>query len=91
MNKVLLELKNVCKSYGEEKILQDANLILRENDITALVGESGCGKSTLLRTLNRMYDLYYPLYPRDYQSDLSQTLFSYYSLSLYLLTEYNTS
>jgi len=43
--------------YGSTRALKDINIILRENQITALIGPSGCGKSTFLRTLNRMNEL----------------------------------
>ncbi|MDD1621539.1 MAG: ABC transporter ATP-binding protein [Methylococcaceae bacterium] len=48
----LLELKNVCKSYGEGKdktsILKDINLDIKEGEFIAIVGFSGSGKTTLV-------------------------------------------
>jgi phosphate transport system ATP-binding protein len=38
--------------------LNNINLPIQKDKITALIGPSGCGKSTLLRSLNRMHDLY---------------------------------
>lgn len=50
-----LELKNVCKSYGEGKsrtqILSDINLSVEEFEFVAIVGFSGSGKSTLISTI----------------------------------------
>ena len=43
--------------YGGFKALDDINLEIPENQVTALIGPSGCGKSTFLRCLNRMNDL----------------------------------
>jgi phosphate transport system ATP-binding protein len=43
--------------YGSFRALSDVNLLVREQEITALIGPSGCGKSTFLRCLNRMNDL----------------------------------
>ncbi len=43
--------------YGDFHALQDVNISIRKNAITAIIGPSGCGKSTLLRTFNRMNDL----------------------------------
>ncbi|RME26008.1 MAG: phosphate ABC transporter ATP-binding protein [Candidatus Zixiibacteriota bacterium] len=40
--------------YGENQVLFDVSMNVRENKVTALIGPSGCGKSTFLRTLNRM-------------------------------------
>jgi len=50
--KPLVELKNVCRSYGEGKdktsILRDINLDIREGEFIAIVGFSGSGKTTLV-------------------------------------------
>lgn len=43
--------------YGPAKALQEINLSIEKQRITALIGPSGCGKSTFLRTINRMNDL----------------------------------
>lgn len=51
----LVELKNVCKSYGEGKgkasILKNINLNIREGEFIAIVGFSGSGKTTLISML----------------------------------------
>jgi NitT/TauT family transport system ATP-binding protein len=51
----LLELKGVCKKYGEGKneinALENITLSLSSNEFVCIVGESGCGKSTLLRMI----------------------------------------
>ena len=43
--------------YGDFKALNDINMDIPANRITAFIGPSGCGKSTFLKTLNRMNDL----------------------------------
>jgi phosphate transport system ATP-binding protein len=43
--------------YGDRRVLEQINLQIRPNEVTALIGPSGCGKSTFLRTLNRMNDI----------------------------------
>jgi phosphate transport system ATP-binding protein len=55
--KPILEARNVDVYYGNFKAVQDVNLSIAENKITALIGPSGCGKSTVLRVFNRMNDL----------------------------------
>ena len=50
-------LKDVSVYYGNSLAVQNVNLPIYENQITALIGPSGCGKSTILRSLNRMNDL----------------------------------
>jgi phosphate transport system ATP-binding protein len=51
-----IEAKKVNVFYGDNHVLKDITLSIRENTVTALIGPSGCGKSTFLRTLNRMND-----------------------------------
>lgn len=54
---VIFHVENVDLSYGEKKVLNNINMDIRRNHVTALIGPSGCGKSTFLRCLNRMNDL----------------------------------
>jgi len=43
--------------YGDRRVLEQISVLIRPNEVTALIGPSGCGKSTFLRTLNRMNDI----------------------------------
>jgi phosphate transport system ATP-binding protein len=43
--------------YGTQMAIQNVNLEIRPNVITAIIGPSGCGKSTLIRCLNRLHEL----------------------------------
>ena len=52
-----MQIKNLNFHYGKTRALQNINIDIMENRITALIGPSGCGKSTFLRTLNRMNDI----------------------------------
>ncbi|MGB3751669.1 MAG: phosphate ABC transporter ATP-binding protein PstB [Arcobacteraceae bacterium] len=56
-NDVKIEVKKLNLWYGNKQALQDLNIEIYKNKITALIGPSGCGKSTFLRCLNRMNDL----------------------------------
>ena len=49
---IILDIKNIEVSIGEQPILQQITLPITEHAITAVIGPSGCGKSTLLATLN---------------------------------------
>jgi len=55
---IALKVRNLDFYYGNFKGLNQVNLDIARNRVTAFIGPSGCGKSTLLRTFNRMYDLY---------------------------------
>ena len=57
LDNVKLSIKNLDLFYGDNQALEDINIDIKENKVTALIGPSGCGKSTFLRTLNRMNDL----------------------------------
>lgn len=54
---VVVSIRQLHVSYRQRQVLQDINLSLRSQHVTALIGPSGCGKSTLLRCLNRLNDL----------------------------------
>lgn len=49
---IILDIKNIEVSIGEQPILQQITLPITEHAITAVIGPSGCGKSTLLAALN---------------------------------------
>ena len=53
----IITVKDLCLWYGNHKALNDININIPDQSITALIGPSGCGKSTFLKTLNRMNDL----------------------------------
>lgn len=44
-------LKHIEKSYGQESVVKDLNLTIKDGSFTVLVGPSGCGKSTTLRMI----------------------------------------
>ncbi len=49
--KIITTLKNVSKSYGDIKVLDNANAVINRGDKIALIGPNGKGKSTLLRLI----------------------------------------
>ncbi len=56
-DKPKLTIDNLNLYYGSNLALDNINLTIRENEISAFIGPSGCGKSSLLRCMNRMNDL----------------------------------
>ncbi|WP_234811258.1 ABC transporter ATP-binding protein [Xaviernesmea oryzae] len=49
--KPLIELRNVSKTFGTVKALQDLEVSIRPGELVTVVGPSGCGKSTLFNIL----------------------------------------
>jgi len=47
----MIEIRNVTRSYGTFKALDDATVTIREGEFFSLLGPSGCGKTTLLRMI----------------------------------------
>lgn len=50
-----LELRNVSKSFGEVRALEDINFHLGQNEIVGLLGDNGAGKSTLIKIMTGYY------------------------------------
>jgi len=53
--KILLEMKQITKTFPGVKALDNVNLKVEEGEIHALVGENGAGKSTLMNVLSGIY------------------------------------
>ena len=52
-----IQTENLNAWFGNNHVLKDISLTVRENEVAAIIGPSGCGKSTLIRCLNRMHEL----------------------------------
>jgi phosphate transport system ATP-binding protein len=52
-----IHAQNLSVYYGNFKAVNDVNLLVERQKITAIIGPSGCGKSTMLRAFNRMNEL----------------------------------
>ena len=55
MNRTIVEMDNIVKSFAGIKALNDVHLDLREGELHALMVENGAGKSTLMKILTGVY------------------------------------
>ena len=53
---IMLELKNVKKSYDGTPVLTDISLNIEDGEIVSILGPSGCGKTTLLNLILGIVD-----------------------------------
>tara|TARA_B100001175_G_C19513580_1_gene645603 strand:+ start:4669 stop:5487 length:819 start_codon:yes stop_codon:yes gene_type:complete len=49
-----IDVTNLNFSWGNNHVLKDLNLSLKENELVSIIGINGAGKSTLLKCLNRI-------------------------------------
>lgn len=50
----MLEVKNIVKSFGRNRVLNKISFKVNKGDIVSVIGPSGSGKSTLLRCINHL-------------------------------------
>lgn len=48
----IIRLEHVELSYGENRVLRDLTLTVREGEFLTVIGRSGCGKTTMLKLMN---------------------------------------
>lgn len=54
MNEVILETKNLCKTFNKQEAVKDISISVKKNSIYGLLGPNGAGKSTLLKMITGM-------------------------------------
>lgn len=55
-NTVILEVKELHKSFDGHEVLKGISTTIKKGDVLALIGPSGCGKSTFLLLLKSVGD-----------------------------------
>lgn len=51
----LIEVKGLCKSFGDLTVLKDVDLTVEQGERIAIIGGSGCGKSVFLRSIELLH------------------------------------
>lgn len=54
MSEKVLEIKNLCKSYGKRKIINDLNMTVFKGDVYGFLGANGEGKTTTIRMITSL-------------------------------------
>ncbi len=50
----MVRTENVCKSFGDLKVLKNCSVSVNPGEVVVIIGPSGAGKSTFLRSLNHL-------------------------------------
>lgn len=56
-SEAFIEYRNVSKSYGDHRVLNNIELSVKKHEVVSLIGASGSGKSTLLRVTNGLEEI----------------------------------
>ena len=61
----MIEIKNLNKSYGDLRVLNDISVDIKKGEVIAIIGPSGGGKSTFLRCINPVSYTHLDVYKRQ--------------------------
>ena len=50
----MIEIKNICKSFGALEVLKGVDLTVKKGEIVSIIGKSGAGKTTLLQIIGTL-------------------------------------
>ena len=54
---MVLEVKNISFSYGDELIFENISFSIKKGDVLCILGPNGTGKTTLIKSLNGIHDI----------------------------------
>lgn len=57
MSEKFIEVRNLVKSFGSLKVLDDISFDVKKGEFLCIVGPTGCGKTTFLNSLTKLYDI----------------------------------
>ncbi len=57
MAEEILSISHLMKRFGDQTVLKDISLSVREGEVIVVIGPSGCGKSTFLRCINALEEI----------------------------------
>ena len=52
----MIEIKHLCKSFGEKKVLKDISTVFENGKTNLIIGQSGSGKTVLIKNLVGLLD-----------------------------------
>ncbi|SHE99059.1 osmoprotectant transport system ATP-binding protein [Desulfofundulus australicus DSM 11792] len=52
----MIKFEEVTKKYGNQEVVKNINMHVREGEFMVLIGPSGCGKTTTLKMINRLVE-----------------------------------
>lgn len=53
----MIEIKNISKTFGDRKVVDDVSFIFYPGKTNLMIGESGCGKTTILKLMVGLHQL----------------------------------
>lgn len=53
----MIEIKNISKSFGDRKVIDDVSFVFEQGKTNLIIGESGSGKTTILKLMVGLHDI----------------------------------
>ena len=53
----MIEIKNICKSFGDNKVIDDVSFVFEQGKTNLIIGESGSGKTTIMKLMVGLHEI----------------------------------
>lgn len=73
----MISFYDVCKEYGEKRVVENLRFTIKKGHIVVLLGPSGCGKTTTLKMINRLESITDGYILVDGKNIMEQNIISY--------------